>query len=71
VCRMETGWVGLDRMWGSFCVCCVSFVVVGGAEGKCGWVLGRCPKHVEAIKLHTLSHPVGSLHSLWLRCTVT
>jgi hypothetical protein len=30
-----------------------------------------CPEHVEEIKLHTLSHLVGSLSSLCLRCTVT
>jgi hypothetical protein len=29
------------------------------------WWAYWCPKHVEAIKLHTLSHLVGSLPSLW------
>jgi hypothetical protein len=30
-----------------------------------------CPEHVEAIKVHTLSHLVGSLLSRCLRCRVT
>jgi hypothetical protein len=31
VCGVETGGVGLDGMWGSFCVCWVSFGEYGGA----------------------------------------
>jgi hypothetical protein len=42
VYRVDTGWVGLDGMWECLCVFCVSFGGAGGAEGKCGWVLGRC-----------------------------
>jgi hypothetical protein len=36
VYRVDTGWVGLDGMWRSLCVFCVSFGGAGGAEGKCG-----------------------------------
>jgi hypothetical protein len=41
VYQVDTGWVGLDGMWGSF-VCYVSIGGDGGAEGKCGWRLDRC-----------------------------
>jgi hypothetical protein len=42
VYQVDTGWVGLDGMWGSLFVCCVSIGGVGGAEGTSGWGLGRC-----------------------------
>jgi hypothetical protein len=40
--QVDTGWVGLDGKWGNLCVCCVSIGWDEGAEGKCGWELGRC-----------------------------
>jgi hypothetical protein len=39
---VDSRWVGLDGMWGSLGVCCVSIGGERGAEGKCGWGLGRC-----------------------------
>jgi hypothetical protein len=39
VYQVNTGWVGLDGMWESLCVCCVCIGGVGGAEGKRGWGL--------------------------------
>jgi hypothetical protein len=54
--------------WEEVYVCVVHVVVgMGVLKGSVGG--GRaylCPKHVEAIKLHTLSHLVGSLPSLCL-----
>jgi hypothetical protein len=42
VYRVDTGWVGLDRMWGGLCVCCVSFEGLGVMKGSVsgGWC--RC-----------------------------
>jgi hypothetical protein len=41
-------------MWGSLCVCCVSFEGDGGAEGKCGWELGRCILwRIDRIEMET------------------
>jgi hypothetical protein len=36
VYRVDTRWVGLDRMWGSLCVCCVSFEWMGVMKRSVG-----------------------------------
>jgi hypothetical protein len=53
VYRVDTEWVGLDRMWGSLCVCCVSFRVEGVLKGSVGGGWAGVFMKIRPIKMET------------------